>query len=120
MERVASNEECVKIVLGKLVELVWRLDKDLTDKCKNHTVAAQVALTIASRINRNLEHLLGIWLQSDDLASHFAFKVNGFEFLLDRLGMSSEQKQVLASDLLESQADAKKFNLKDEEFASKM
>jgi hypothetical protein len=60
-------------------------------------------LTIASRINRNVEHLLGIWLNSDELASHFAFKVNGFEFLLDRLGMISEQKTSMASDLLDNQ-----------------
>ena len=35
MERVSSSEECVKYVLGKLVDLVWKLDKELTEKCKN-------------------------------------------------------------------------------------
>ena len=35
-----------------------------------------------------LEELFDLWVTSDNLASHIAFKVKGFEYLLDRMGIN--------------------------------
>lgn len=37
---------------------------------------------------KTLEELFELWVTSDELASHVAFEVRGFEYLLERMGIN--------------------------------
>lgn len=40
-----------------------------------------------------LEELFELWVTSDQLASHVAFELKGFEYLLERIGLNELQLQ---------------------------
>jgi len=43
------------------------------------------------RVCKILQDLFEMWATSDSLAQHVAFEVKGFEYLLDRMGLSEQE-----------------------------
>jgi len=48
-----------------------------------------VSVRLSERTNEYFIKLLGSWLVSDVVASYFVFDLGGFEFLLDTIGVGS-------------------------------
>ena len=47
-------------------------------------------MSLSRRTNGYFTKFVGNWLKSDSIASHFVFKLGGFEFLLDTIGKKNE------------------------------
>lgn len=57
------------------------------------------SLSFNQRNCKILEELLDLWVTNDYLATHVSFKLKGFEYLLDRMGISKME----AADVVQKQ-----------------
>ena len=81
-------ETIAKICIRELVTSCRELDDLLVRKFRASQLSNHMSLSLNEQNCRILEELLDLWVTSDSLASFVAFEVKGFEFLLDRMGVT--------------------------------
>lgn len=77
----------MKIALQSMTAIVKKLNKSLVDLASTQQLGQDVAVRLSERTNEYFTKLLSQWLISDTIASYFVFDLEGFEFLLDTIGV---------------------------------
>ena len=85
----ADYEEVAKVSISALIQICRQIDQSVLKLQSGQQISGYVALTYNSRACKILEELFDVWVVSDSVASHVAFEVKGFEYLLDRMGIST-------------------------------
>ena len=87
-----SNEQAVKLALQAMTTIVRRMNRTVLDLAQNNQLGFDLSVRLSERTNEYFTKLLGQWLISDNVASYFVFDLQGFEFLLDTIGVGAETK----------------------------
>ena len=80
------REAACQVALNSLVRVVKQLNKSILKAAEEGSAGADVLWSLSRRTNEYFTQLVGNWLKSDSIASHFVFELGGFEFLLDTIG----------------------------------
>eukprot|EP00347_Sterkiella_histriomuscorum_P017580 403348792 len=88
-------EEAIRIGLNSLSSISRKLNKTLVDLTQTNSIGFELSVKLSERTNEYFIKLLGLWLVNDKIASYFVFDLNGFEFLLDQIGINSESESGL-------------------------
>jgi hypothetical protein len=86
-----TNEEAIKISLLSLTLIVKKINTTILELTTSNSLGFDTSVRLGQRTNEYFTKLLGLWLVSDAAASYFVFDLGGFEFLLDTIGVSSEE-----------------------------
>lgn len=82
-----NNEQLVKIALHSLTNVVKKMNKTILELAQNQSIGFDMSVKLSQRTNEYFIKFLKQWLVSDAVASYFVFDLEGFEFLLDTIGI---------------------------------
>lgn len=82
-----NNETLVKIALHSLTNVVKKMNKAILELVQNQSIGFDMSIKLSHRTNEFFIKFLKHWLISDSVASYFVFDLEGFEFLLDTIGL---------------------------------
>ena len=71
------------------------MNKTLVDLSQSNSLGFEISVKLSERTNDYFIQLLRHWLVNDAVASYFVFDLNGFEFLLDTIGVGAEKESNL-------------------------
>ena len=74
------------------------MNKTILDLSQSNSLGFELTVKYSERTNEYFTKLLGQWLVSDSVASYFVFDLSGFEFLLDTIGVGSENDSSFRND----------------------
>ena len=83
-----EHDEVIKQCLSSLIDSCKILDVSILKFYKSSQLFSYSAVNFNTRCCKILEELFDLWVTSDSLASHISFEVKGFEYLLDRMGIT--------------------------------
>jgi len=104
-------ENIAKICIRELVSSCKELDDLLVRKFRASQLSNYLSLNMNEQNCRILEELLDLWVTNDSLASFVAFEVKGFEFLLDRIGVTISSPQQIEENSSLISPDSNKSSL---------
>ena len=100
------NEAAIKIALTTLTNVARKMNKTLWELASSHSLGFDMAVKLSNRTNEYFIKFLKQWLISDTVASYFVFDLQGFEFLLDTIGLGVESKpEQLDFEVVESEQE---------------
>jgi hypothetical protein len=91
---VAEHEQVSKFFLQNLIISCKQIDQVILKLSKSQQMSCFTSLSFNQRNCKVLEELLDLWVTNDYLATHVSFKLKGFEYLLDRMGISKMEAQL--------------------------
>mmetsp|Transcript_9033 Transcript_9033/g.8477 ORF Transcript_9033/g.8477 Transcript_9033/m.8477 type:complete len:142 (-) Transcript_9033:21-446(-) len=86
-----QNENSIKAALFSLTNVVRKMNKTVLELAQNNSLGYDMSLKLSRRTNAYFIKFLKQWLISDSVASYFVFELEGFEFLLDTIGIGQEE-----------------------------
>lgn len=105
-----NNDSSIKIALSSLTNIVKRMNKTILELAYNNSLGFELSVKLSNRTNEYFIKFLKQWLISDSVASYFVFDLEGFEFLLDTIGLGSEDKKIdnIDFEIVEREEDKSK------------
>ena len=89
---IRDYEDIVKLAIKELITICKLLDENILKKFRNSLLPTFISLSLNEQNCKLLDNLLELWVFNDSIAQYLAFEVRGFEFLLDRMGLSESEK----------------------------
>ena len=87
LNTVGDYEHVIKGALKHLMETMENVSAEVLFLSEEARINADVAVKLSARSCALFSTFINNWLISDSVASTFAFDLNGFEFLLDRISI---------------------------------
>ena len=87
-----NNDFSIKTALASLTQVVKNINKNVLDLASTQSLGMDMSLKLSNRTNAYFIKFLKQWLISDSVASYFVFDLEGFEFLLDTIGIGADHK----------------------------
>ena len=94
LQQVGEYEAVIKVALSKLISTIKNIhNQEVLSLSKSQQIGWDITVKIAKRANKLFKHFLHNWLVTDDVASYFVFDLQGFDFLLDNIGLEDESNK---------------------------
>ena len=82
----------IKSCLENIMYIVRKVDVITFDKIKRGNISYKKGLKVITKLYQTLLILLNILLVNDEITKYFAFELDGFKFLIDRININNSQK----------------------------
>jgi hypothetical protein len=89
-----ESEDAIKIALSCLTTIVKKTNTTLLELASSNSLGFEMSVKLSDRVNEYFIKFLRMLLVNDSVASYFVFDLSGFEFLLDTIGVGSENESV--------------------------
>ena len=100
---IPDYQEVTKVAIAALINGCKKMDQTLLKLVPTQQISSYTTIQYNNRQCKILEELFDMWVTSDTIASLVAFEVRGFEYLLDRMGLTSSSQ---GTSSLKSTAEA--------------
>lgn len=91
LHHISEYESVIKVALAKLMNTVKQTNQEITSLGKSQQIGWDLTVKFSKRTNKLFKHYLHNWLVTDTVASYFVFDLEGFDFLLDNIGLDDSE-----------------------------
>ncbi|KAL4506801.1 hypothetical protein ABPG72_001222 [Tetrahymena utriculariae] len=91
-EATSEFQNIAKIFLNELIVVCKNLDRVMKEQFNKNQINVLIAQQITDNASYLLETMFDLLVCNDEVASYVSFQVNGFQFLLEKMGLEKVQK----------------------------